>query len=327
MIQAFIAYLAGLFPQRNALSAAAVASPARKYPLPVDVDEFVARFRQGEDGPAMEEVAAVLGDRAARALAAEAAAAGVPAWRVASAARLLPVCGDPLAVERLTRLAEHPAPEVRAATAGALGRVGAVGGTGDADVGDDVGAGGEIGSPGATVALLLGRLLRHENVDVRWRAATAIGDRRETRCVDDLLARLNVEREEAVAASLCWALGEMRVARAVAPLADLARGVGAPAGAAGANAPASTAVRAAAADALGRIGERSAAPAVASLLYEQNPVLRAEAIHPLRLLTGLDLGDDTQTWLAWWSEHYHEFFAGRVGRIRQPGRLVFAGAC
>lgn len=122
---------------------------------------------------------------------------------------------------------------------------------------------GEIGDNRAVESLIAS--LEDKDTNIRWRAAEALGKIGDVRAVEPIIAALSKEKEGWLKNELIFDLGEIGDNRAIQPLINIFRGR-------------DTGSRAAAADALGSIGDPSAIPVLASGLSDwrvSNSVINA----------------------------------------------------
>ena len=123
---------------------------------------------------------------------------------------------------------------------------------------------GAIGSP-ATDAMI--RLLGSPDPDIRWRAASILGDSRDRRAVEPLIAAL-ADPDERVSSSAAVALGEIRGEEAVDPLVR-AYATGGPD------------LRRDSVAALGRIGSERAVATIIAASGDESPDVRLSAIRAM----------------------------------------------
>lgn len=150
-------------------------------------------------------------------------------------------------------------------------------------------------------------LLKHPDPDIRWRAASVLGDTKDKRAVGPLIVTLR-DADESVSSSAATALGELRDKKAVNPLIrackegspDLRRHSVAALGKIGSRQAITTIVEASrdesldvrlsAVWAMGMIGDASVVSALAPLTQDPDPAIRLEAIRALRKYPGLKTG-------------------------------------
>lgn len=88
---------------------------------------------------------------------------------------------------------------------------------------DRLQTGGELIAAGARSLDALVAALRHPQMEVRWRAAVALGWLKDPRAVEPLIALMDGAEYE-VKVNAAWALGQIGDPRAVSPLLAVMRG-------------------------------------------------------------------------------------------------------
>ena len=162
---------------------------------------------------------------------------------------------------------------------------------------------GAIGSP--AIDAMIG-LLGSPNPDIRWRAASILGDSRDRRAVEPLIAAL-ADPDEHVSSSAAVALGEIRDEGAVDPLIrayatggpglrrDIVAALGrtrserAVAAIIAASGDENPVVRSSAVKAMGRIRDVRVLPALIPFFQDPDPAIRFEAVVAIRPYSGREI--------------------------------------
>jgi HEAT repeat protein len=136
-------------------------------------------------------------------------------------------------------------------------------------------------------------------MNVREKAVRALGQIRDPRAVDPLIATLKNDRHF-VRRSAASALGEIKDSRAVEPLIAALQiddqGMG---------------VRSSAAWALGKIKDLRAIEPLIALLKDKRYHGQREAVTALKSITGARIGDDPEKWTGWWKRNREEVLRGK----------------